>query len=221
MATMNAMKGAGIPAPKPAALNPVPQAGDFGGLVDKRIGGVFDRGMNLLRPGMEQAQSGLRSRLANQGIGIGSRAWADATNRLDQQHAGQRENLALSAIGAGFGEHSRLSDLALRGRGQVFGERQAQFDMDMRQRQQALNERQLERSQAWNELMSVLKGTPINNPQFQDRAQYSTQAPDFMGMTQRNYQTQAQAAAQNSPWNFLGTLAGGWAGGGFQMPSWG
>lgn len=113
-------------------LNPIPQADNFGPLVQQRQNAAFQRGMNMLRPDMDRQRSGLEATLANRGIGIGSEAYDDAVGQLDQSQNRALENLALSSVGLGFDEHSRLSDLALRGRGQEFGERLGIHDAGLR-----------------------------------------------------------------------------------------
>ena len=91
---------------------------------------TYQRGLNRINPGLQQQQQALSQRLVNQGLPIGSEAYNDALNRLDQSQGDQRENLALSSIGAGRQEQGRLfgQDLASRqfGAGEAgrqFGER--------------------------------------------------------------------------------------------------
>jgi len=238
--------------PNTSGLTALP--GNYEGATMNARNAVFNRGMNMLRPGHQRARSSLESQLANRGIGIGSEAWKDATSQLDQSQNLARENLALSAVRAGGAEHSRLSDLALRTRGQQFGERMGLFDAGLRnrrfgferelgrhgmnladrrfgferelgrhgmnladrrfnltrgesqfrrslqRRQQMLGERQAERSTAWNELMGVLRGTPVNQPNFPNPAQYSAQAPNYMAGVHARQQSAA------GPWGFLGAL---------------
>lgn len=78
---------------------------------------TFDRAENLLAPQFEQAQDKLENSLVQRGIPRGSEAYNEAMDNLDRQQSSALENLALSSVGAGRQEQSRLlsSDIARRG----------------------------------------------------------------------------------------------------------
>ena len=75
--------------------------------------------------------------LANRGIPLGSEAYDEALGRLDRTEDRALENLALSSVGAGRGEHSRLFGLGLAGRWQLFDEGGRLHDEALRRRREA------------------------------------------------------------------------------------
>ena len=151
---------------------------------------TYQRGMNLLQPGFDRQQNDLATNLANRGIPLNSEAYNDALNRLDRSQGGQLENLALSSVGAGRAEQSRL------------------FGLEQSGRQQALSELLTQRSQPINEIAALLQGSPaIQGPAFANPAQYSMQSPDIMGMTQNNYAMQAAQHRQGQS-DLMGGLFG-------------
>ena len=105
-----------------------PQSGD------ELTQATFDRGMNMLRPQIEQARQKLSQSLVNKGLPIGSEAYNDAMNRNDAATALQLENLALSSVGAGRQEQSRLFNILSQARGQKFGEQSRMSDEAARER---------------------------------------------------------------------------------------
>ena len=130
---------------------------------------TFQRGLNRINPGLEQQQNALSQRLVNQGLPIGSEAYNDALNRLDQSQGDQRENLALSSIGAGRQEQGRLfgQDLASRQfgageEGRQFAERlgATQFNADERGRQfgQEFAGQQFQSSEAARQFAELMAG---------------------------------------------------------------
>ena len=170
-------------------VSPPPGLLDFSGL--PRISGqynlaraaapleaaTFQRGRNLLGPDFERQQSQLANTLAQRGIPLTAEAYTGAQDRLDRSQNEALENLALSSVGAGRAEQSRL------------------FGLQQAARNQALNEMLTKRTQPINELSALLQGAPaVGQPQFPSFAQYGMQSPDYMGMVQNNYAIRAQAA---------------------------
>ena len=109
--------------------NAMPDSGGFAGQVSSAERATFDRAMKRLRPGMDRERKALENRLVQQGLQRGSEAFTNEMGRLARQQADQSENVALSAVGAGRQEHSRLTGLQAGLRGQEFGEglQSAQF----------------------------------------------------------------------------------------------
>ena len=109
--------------------NAMPDSGQFGNQVNAAERATFDRAMARLRPDMERQRHALENRLVQQGLQRGSEAFTNEMGRLQRQQADQSENVALSAVGAGRQEHSRLTGLQAGLRGQEFGEglQSAQF----------------------------------------------------------------------------------------------
>lgn len=140
---------------------------------------TFDRGLNLLQPEFDRQEDRLLSRLANQGIPQGTEAFGDAYQQFTSPRDQALENLALSAVGAGRNEQSRMINA-----GQAL-------------RQQDINEMLTQRSQPINELAALLQGAPaINNPQFGNPAQYQVAPGDIQGAIQNQYMGQMSAYNQ-------------------------
>ena len=116
---------AALDAGRGAFVNPLQTAGGFAGDVDAAERATFTRGMNRLEPGMDLQRRRTLQMLSDRGIPVGSEAYNAEMDRLDQAQADARENLALSAVGAGRQEHDRITRLAAALRGQEFGERAA------------------------------------------------------------------------------------------------
>ena len=78
---------------------------------------TFQRGFNLLQPNFQEDRERLESQLIARGIPRDSQAFQSEIRRLDQTQQQALENLALSSVGAGRQEQSRLlqADLARRG----------------------------------------------------------------------------------------------------------
>lgn len=119
----------------------IPQIDDFREHMASLEGATFDRGYNRLRPGMEDARRALTTRLANQGIVAGSEAYNAELDRLDRSQNSALENLALSSVAAGRGEHSRLTGLAAALQGQEFGQQMQRLGFDSREAQRETDNR--------------------------------------------------------------------------------
>ena len=91
---------------------------------------TYQRGFNRIDPYLQDQQQAISQRLVNSGLPVGSEAYNREMNRFEQSRGDQLENLALSSVGAGRQEHSRLTGLAAALQGQDFGQQLAgrQFD---------------------------------------------------------------------------------------------
>lgn len=69
---------------------------------------IYQRGLSRLEPGWERREEAAQSQLVGQGIPVGSRAYGQEMNRLDERRADELENLALSSEIAGR-EEDRLA----------------------------------------------------------------------------------------------------------------
>lgn len=130
-----------------------------------------DAYMARLNPQIQQSREQTAQRLANQGIGLGSKAYEEGM-RLQNQ----RENdLLLGATTQGFG-------------------------IGQQARQQGLAEQAYLRNEPLNTLNAVRTGSQVQSPSFVNSAQQATTAgPDILGATQMGYNAQLGAAnAQNA-----------------------
>lgn len=162
-----------------SGLPQISGAGDLAGAAQPLEQATFQRGLNLLQPGLDQQQRDLEVRLANQGIPPGSAAFNEAVGNFERNRGQQLENLALSSVGAGRAEQSRL------------------FGLEQAARQQGLSELLTQRSQPINELSALLQGGPsIQGPQFAPPAQFGVAPPDVQGAINANFAAQSQQAGQ-------------------------
>ncbi len=129
-----------------------------------------------LQPTLESNEEALRTRLANQGIGLGSTAY----NREQNLAAQKANDLYLQAAAQGI-------------------------NMDMNARQQGLNEQYQRMQQPLNMINALKSGSQVQAPQFQSYAQQATtQGPDYMGAAQNQYGASLDAAnAQNAQNNAM------------------
>ena len=156
-------------------------------------GTTFRRGLNLLEPQMDDDRARVEQRLADQGIPIGSEAYEAEMSRLDRQQALARENLALSSVGAGRQEHSRITDLARVLQGQRFGQDAQGNQMDFGQRHSSARLGADESGRRFSELLAGQRqqhGLNQVNREFTARER----SRDF----QENLASEAQYAAQRA-----------------------
>lgn len=135
--------------------------------------------MARLQPQLAQQEEALRTRLANQGIGLGSTAYG-----REQAMAGQRRNdLELQA--------------ALQG-----------INLDQANRSAALQEQAYLQDRPLNLINALRTGAQVQNPQFQQFAQQQTTAgPNMLGAAQAQYG--AEMDAYNADQAATGNLMGG------------
>ena len=143
----------------------LPTLDQYSEMADEMERATYDRGLNLITPGLDRARDETDSALATRGISVGSLAYENEQDRLDEQRNNLLENLGLSSVAAGRQEQQRL------------------FDNEMAKRQMYSSE-----------LAAILgAGGPTGGMPPGPAAKYSTSAPDFMGQVNSNYQAQMQA----------------------------
>ena len=107
----------------------------FGDESQRMTDAMFQRAMNLRRPGDQRAQADLENKLWQRGLAPGSEAYNEEMNRLQQARDRSINDLSLGAVAAGSREHQRLADLDFRNQG-------ANYAQDMGLRQQLAAEGQ-------------------------------------------------------------------------------
>ena len=129
-----------------------------------------------LQPTLETNEEALRTRLANQGIGLGSTAY------------GREQNLAAQ----------RANDLYLQAAAQGIG-------MDMNARQQGLNEQYQRMQQPLNLINALKTGSQVQAPHFGSYAQQAqTAGPDMNRVADAQYGASLDVAnAQNAQTNAM------------------
>lgn len=152
--------------------------------------------MRRLQPYTEREQSRLETKLANQGIPVGSEAWNSAMTDL-------RQNL-----------NDRLTSAVTGG-----------FQTGLAANQNAFNQALTNQNLPLNTLNALRTGAQANNPNYVNSANMQAwNAPDLMGAAQNQYTNQMNAynAGQVGTGNFLGGLAslGGTILGASSKPWW-
>ncbi len=185
----------------------VPGADQFKGMADQASGAIYERGMNLMRPDIERDQRRMDQRLADQGLPIGSEAYANDQSRFQRDTDMAKQNLALGAVGAGQNQANTLFQQALQGRQSQIGDQTLSADLANNARLAGFGEQQQLRSNQLSELASLLGGqyNPVPSPNFFGPGQV-----DAMGPTQMRLQSQAaNQQNQNALWGNLAGLGGG------------
>lgn len=195
--------------------------------------------MSRLDPQIERSRASLEQRLANQGLTPGSEAYNNAVSLQNQQFNDLRTQAALQGLNLDIGANQQGYNQALgtaglynAAQGQNFGQSAAGAGLYNQAQNQAYNQalgagqfgntalqqslaQQLaRRNQPINEIVALLGGSQIQNPQFQ---QYTGQnvaaAPIFQGVQQQGQAALdiygQQMAARNANVNALGNAIGG------------
>lgn len=154
-----------------------------------------------INPDLERERAALESRLANQGITMGSQAWNTGMQDYSRQANDARYGAILNAgdeqsrmfgLGmqqAGFGNDARMQQATFGNQAvqQAYGMDIGRATFGNQARQQSLQEQLALRAQPINEASALLTGGQVQNPQFNPVAQVGVQAPDYAGGVGQNY----------------------------------
>lgn len=186
-------------------------ADDFSADRQKMEDALYERQLRTLNPEWETQRRDLDTRLANQGIELGSGAYTDAQDIYGRSRNDAFDLARNSAIIGGGDEQSRLFGLDL-SKGQFANQAQGQqFGQDMSTRQQGIQERVLERMQPIQEIAAMLgQGGNVQLPQFNPAPQTGIAGTDVSGIIQNNYANQLNAynQAQANKASTMGGLFG-------------
>lgn len=189
---------------------------------------VEDALMQRMQGGLDRDRGQLESRLASQGIRVGSEAYEAAMG----DHGRQANDARLAAILGAGQEQSRLVGMESQRAGfensaqaQEFGQKnqieQQRFNADMAKisaqdqaRNQALQEEFAVRNQPINEITALMSGSQVSQPNFVNSKAAQLANTDYAGI-QANYDGQMQQRYQQrmSQWNQVVGGAMGMAGG--------
>ena len=112
--------------------------------------------LDRLNPQFDRDRSALETRLANQGIQMGSQAYTTGIDELNRA----RDDARLGITASGGAEQSRLYGMGSSARQQAFNELTANAALSNAGRAQGIQERSFLRSQPINELVALLGGSP-------------------------------------------------------------
>jgi hypothetical protein len=147
------------------------------------------------QPQMDRDRMALETRLANQGIGLGSDAYSAAMNDYNRA----------------------VNDFRLGADVQSGSEMERMFGLESTARNQAINEMLQQRSVPLNELAAMLTGAQVQSPNFVNPPQTQVAPADFTGPTALGYQgalnayntnQQSNNAQQGATMGMIGSLAG-------------
>lgn len=185
----------------------------------KRVGdAVYGQATSRLDPQFQQQQSDMTSRLAAQGIPVGSDAWQREMDNFSRSRTDAYNQANFSAIQAGGDEQSRLFGLDMSAAGfnnqagaQAFNQDVQNANLNNNSRQEQIQEQTYLRNLPLNDIAALLgTGGGVQNPEFSPFAQVGVAAPDYMGAQyqtfnakQGQYQQQQQARSQ-----MLGSIFG-------------
>ena len=162
--------------------------------------------MSRAQGGLDRDKRALEARLADQGIEIGSSAYQAAMD----DYGRNVNDMRTSAILAGGQEQSRMTGLEAdraafenSAQGQQFGQNAAQasfrndagaqqFGLQNTARNQYLDERYANRNQSLNELLSLMNGSQVQNPNFVNTQMPQMPTTDIAGLMGQEYQAKQQ-----------------------------
>lgn len=141
------------------------------------------------------------------------------SKRLDPRFAQEEDQLRTRLMNQGLQPGTPAWEAEMRSFSE--GKNDAFNQLALTGRAQAGNEMLTERNQGLNEMMALLSGTQVQNPNFVNTPNTPVSGVDYAGLVNQNYQQQSDAynAKMGGLFNLAGTVAGGWARGGFPMPS--
>lgn len=153
--------------------------------------------LSRLNPSLQSEDEALRTRLANQGLSLGSQAYNKEMGLLGQK--GNDLRLQAAAQGISLDQAARQQGL---------NEQMAIAGLNSGQRAQMLQEKYTQQSRPLDLINSLRTGAQVQNPQFQPYAQQATVAgPDILGATNQQYG--AQMAGYNADQAANSSLMGG------------
>lgn len=136
--------------------------------------------LSRLNPTLESDEEKLRTRLANQGIGLGSTAYGREMALQNQRGTDLR--LQAAAQGISLDQAARQQGL---------NEQLAIAGLNSGQRAQMLQEKYSQQSRPLDLINALRTGAQVQNPQFQGFAQQANVAgPDLLGATNQQYAQQ-------------------------------
>lgn len=139
-----------------------------------RLGGLLDRPLSL---GNEATEARL--------FGLGSK-------RLDPKFAADEESLRTRLSNQGLGAGSAAWNAEMGKFGQ--GKNDAYNQLLLQGRSQATQEQLAERNQPLNEIIGLMNGSQINQPQFASTPQSQIAGVDYAGLVNQDYQARSQQA---------------------------
>jgi hypothetical protein len=136
---------------------------------------LYKRQAAYLDPQYQQADTSMRTRLANQGITEGSEAWKNSIDEFNRGKSFDYGQARESSIAGGLSEMKGLSDISSRNRNQQLSEALARRALPL------------------NEFNALRAGSQVDVPQFQNPGNANVQPTDVAGNTWNSYNGNLQA----------------------------
>jgi len=164
------------------------------------IDAIYGQHTSRLDPRFARDKTALETRLANQGIPVGSDAFSEAMESQGRTRNDAYTSALNQAIASGGAEQSRL------------------FGLGGSERARAIQEYTTQRNAPLNEVAALMSGNSITNPQFSSMPNTAINPPDLIGLTRDKYATDMSAynqqlSSNSSTQGGLFGLAGNVAGG--------
>lgn len=157
---------------------------------------VYNRGLRLLKPQLDQQERALRERLVQTGNPLGSEAYNTEFNRFEQGRGNLLQDLADESVAAGGNEQNRLFEIGNMLRGQQLEDVYRPYQGNEMLRRDQLGEDQLLRNQQINELSALLQGREAISAPQAGYNQAALRAPDITGLVGQNYANQLNSYNQ-------------------------
>jgi hypothetical protein len=141
------------------------------------------------------------------------------SKRLDPRFAEGEDQLRTRLMNQGLQPGTPAWEAEMRSFGETKND--AYNQLLLTGRKQAGDELLTERNQGMNEMLALLSGTQVQNPNYVGTPQPGVSGVDYAGLVQNKYQAEQEAynAKLSGLMSLAGTVAGGWMRGGMPMPS--
>jgi hypothetical protein len=172
---------------------PAPVAADYNGPNSATTDALYGAYTSRLDPQWQREQESLRTRLANQGVNVGSEAYANEQDIFGKNKNDAYTQALANAVGMGVTENSNA------------------FNRALSARQQGVDEAVLQRNQPLNELQALLGLAPgVNTPTFNNAPAVNINSPDTQAEDRLKAQQEqiAQQQEQATRSANLGAAAG-------------
>lgn len=175
---------------------------------------IYGQQKSFLDPQWNLQATQLQDQLSRQGIPVGSEAYNNAMEQLNNAKTQAYQSAQDSAIGAGTGAANNLFGMALQGQGASTARNQAQFEAALQGQQQDIGQQQLGATMPLALLQSMFGATPPTPQQPIVQPGASSVSPtDVIGAqglstNAANQAYQARLAQQNATFGGVASLAG-------------
>jgi hypothetical protein len=206
-----------------SGLQAIPGMDDYNLARQEAQQAAFSSAWDLMGPQFDIQQEGLETRLANQGIPVGSEAYTRVMDNFNRRKSQALQQAAYGAIPEGRAAQAADFQRAVARREMGAGDVREDIARSDWLRQQQIAEQERDRARSMNELAALLQGAPaVTLPADRAPAPVQVHRPDVMGayslatnaaMDAYKQQAASRAAGLGSLATMAGTALGGPMGG--------